>query len=324
VEVQSALGVSEDGSTVYFKAAGELTSQPNQQGETAHSGRPNVYISRAGGAPTFIAAVPGVQPPSNGRLRVSRNGAFFAFESISKLTPYDNVNPSTHQPASELYLYDAAANSLACASCNPSGEPPTAAGPGSGGKGEEGLVLEGGINRAAPHQLSENGQVFFDSPEGLLPADTNGQNGCSRGSGAAACDDVYEFEPAGVGSCSEPAGCLSLISTGTGTSETFFIDSSASGNDVFIREYQKLLPRDAQDGAPSLYDVRVDGGLPEPAAPSPCTTADACRAAPAPQPSIFGAPASQTFSGLGNVLQSALSPPAKSTAGEGPRSSPKR
>jgi hypothetical protein len=305
-EVQGALGVSEDGSTVYFKAAGVLTSQPNQHGEPAHSGQPNVYISRAETPHgprrplTFIADVPGVQAPSDGRLRVSRNGAFFAFESISKLTPYDNVNPSTGMAAAELYLYDSANNSLACASCNPSGEPPTAGGPGSGGKGEEGLVLEEGGGRA-PRQLSENGQVFFDSSEGLLPADTNGKDGCSHASGVPACDDVYEFEPAGVGSCAEPAGCLYLVSTGTGTSETFFIDASPSGNDVFIREFQKLLPRDAQDGAPSLYDVRVDGGLPEPPPPPPCTTADACRTALAPQSSLFGAPASQTFSGVGNL-----------------------
>lgn len=46
--------------------------------------------------------------------------------------------------------------------------------------------------------------------------------------------------------------------------------------------------------------MRVDGGFPGTALPPACTTADACRAAPAPQPSIFGAPASQTFSGAGN------------------------
>ncbi|HEX4188937.1 MAG TPA: hypothetical protein VHY83_13660 [Solirubrobacteraceae bacterium] len=116
---------------------------------------------------------------------------------------------------------------------------------------------------------------------------------------------MYEFEPAGVGSCSEPAGCLSLISTGTGTSETFFVDASPSGNDVFIREYQKLLPADKQEGAPELYDVRVNGGIAEPASPPPCTTPDACRTAPAQQPSIFGAPASQTFSGAGNLASPA-------------------
>jgi NHL repeat len=298
-EVQGVLGVSEDGSSVYFKAAGVLTSQPNQHGETAQGGQPNMYVSR-GGAPAFIAINgPVIAINGPGRFRLSANGAFFAFESEQSLTGYDNVSQSTGQPADELYLYDAVANSLACASCNPSGQPPTAGGAGAGGR--EGGGFEDPAQGRAPHNLAENGRLFFDSAEGLLPADSNGGGGCSHASGYPACDDVYEFEPPGVGSCSEPAGCLYLISTGTGTSETFFIDASSSGNDVFIREYQKLVPRDAQDGAPSLYDVRVDGGLPEPPPPPPCTTADACRTAPAPQPGIFGAPASQTFSGLGNL-----------------------
>ncbi len=292
-EVKGVLGVSEDGSSVYFKAEGVLTSQPNQYGETAQGGQSNLYLFR-GGASTFITVLGG------DTFRLSANGGFLAFESTGKLTPYDNVNPSTGRAALELYLYDAVANSLACASCNPSGEPPTA-----GGAGPQGPKTE-----AALGDLSENGQVFFDSPEGLLPADTNASSGCLRETGYPACDDVYEFEPSGAGSCSEPAGCLSLISTGTGSSETFLIDASASGNDVFIREFQKLVPGDSQDGAPSLYDVRVNGGLPEPSPPPPCTTADACRTAPAPQPGVFGAPASQTFSGAGNLV-SAL--PAVST-----------
>ena len=39
--------------------------------------------------------------------------------------------------------------------------------------------------------------------------------------------------------------------------------------------------------------------VPEP--PPPCTTADACRPAPSPQPEVFGTPSSATFTGPGNV-----------------------
>ena len=83
------------------------------------------------------------------------------------------------------------------------------------------------------------------------------------------------------------------------------MDASADGDDVFIREYQKLVPQDTQEGAPTVYDVHVDGGFPEPAVSPACVTADACRSAPAVQPSIFGEPASQTFSGLGNLTAEA-------------------
>jgi hypothetical protein len=36
--------------------------------------------------------------------------------------------------------------------------------------------------------------------------------------------------------------------------------------------------------------------------PPPCTTVNSCRAAPSPQPQIFGAPPSATFSGVGNLV----------------------
>jgi hypothetical protein len=293
-EVQGVFGVSEDGSSVYFTAKGEVTSVANQHGEKAHPGESNMYLSRDG-ANTFIAA--------GGGGTISANGGFLLFGSTASLTGYDNLDPSTGTDAGEFYLYDAAQNSLACASCNPSSAPPTPFGvrAGHGGQTFAGGPDEGPETREpTPRQLTDKGQVFFDSAEELLPADTNGRAGCPSESGFPRCTDVYELEPPGTGRCVDPAGCLSLLSTGTGSLETFFIDASPSGNDVFIREFQKLLPGDTEEGAPSLYDVRVGGGFPE-GSPSSCATADACRAAPAPQPGGFGAPASQTFSGAGNL-----------------------
>jgi hypothetical protein len=74
---------------------------------------------------------------------------------------------------------------------------------------------------------------------------------------------------------------------------------------VFFMTAAKLAPEDL-DGEYDVYDAHEctlgspclagpGGSLPE------CTTAEACRAAPSPQPSIFGAPSSATFSGAGNV-----------------------
>ncbi len=308
-EVQSVLGVSEDGSSVYFSAMGVLPSQPNQHEELPKSGEDNLYLSH-GGVSAFIAW-------GAGHFQVSANGGFLLFESNRALTGYDNLNLNA-ESATELYLYDAGADSLACASCNPSGERPTAFAirgiSHAGGPDSEGGAIEEKAGRVTPRQLSENGQVFFDSAEGLVPADTNGKSGCRNESGFPACTDVYEFEPDGVGHCAEPAGCLSLLSSGTGSLETFLVDASPNGDDVFIHEFQKLVPRDTQDEAPSLYDVRVDGGFPEQAPPPPCTTPEACRTAPTPAPAIFGAPASQTFSGVGNLVSPppAVSPPPKS------------
>jgi NHL repeat len=261
VEVRGVTGVSEDLSHVYFQALGVLATGGVQ-------GQLNSYLWNAG-TTTLIPALG----------RASANGEFQVIASSQRLTGYDNTDANTGKPDGEIYLYSAATNTVVCASCNPSGQRPTGGG--------------AGLETRAPRNVSDNGQVFFDSSEALLPADTNGKL------------DVYEFEPDGAGNCADPGGCLSLLSTGTGSLETFFIEASPSGNDVFLREYQKLVPRDTQEEAQAIYDVRADGGIPAPPPPPACTTAEACRTAPAPQPSIFGAPASQTFSGVGN-----LTPPA--------------
>ena len=127
--------------------------------------------------------------------------------------------------------------------------------------------------------LTDAGQVFFETGEALVPSDTNGVL------------DVYEY----VG------GHVYLISSGTSSFESNLEDVSESGDDVFFRSDQQLVPQDNQEGQVVIYDARVDGGFAEPSSPPLCTTADACRTPVAPQPSVYGAPASQTFSGLGNL-----------------------
>jgi hypothetical protein len=268
--VNAVTGVSDDGSYVYFEANGSLAPG-------ATEGQPNLYLSHAG-TTTLIVTLSLAERIALPAIKVSENGAFLAFGSEQSLTGYDNIDADTGKPDPEIYVYDAEENSIACGSCVPSGAAPTG-----------GASLERAAERHHARNLSDTGRLFFDSSEALLPSDTNGQR------------DVYEFEPGGVGSCVDPRGCVFLISTGTSSIETSFIDASANGNDVFLREYQKLLPQDKQEEAVTIYDARVDGGFAELASPPPCTTADACRSAPAPAPSIFGAPATQTFSGAGNL-----------------------
>lgn len=289
-EVQLVSGVSEDGAYAYFVADGALTgSVANEHGEVAQSGQPNLYLWH-GGAIKFIATASGL-----GKVQVSANGAFLALDSSKSLTGYDNTDASSGEPDSEIYLYDANKSSLTCASCNRTGSPPARHGAAMEPRSE---------NSRPPRYLTESGRLFFETREALLPADTNGQN------------DVYEFEPGGVGSCSDPSGCVFLISTGTSSLETGFIDASASGSDVFLREYQKLVPQDTQEEARTIYDVRVDGGFLERAVSAACTTAEACRTAPAPQSPMFGAPSSQTFSGTGNL---APAPPPASVSKPKPK-----
>jgi hypothetical protein len=149
--------------------------------------------------------------------------------------------------------------------------------------------------------LSNGGRLFFNSRDALVPQDIDGTQ------------DVYEWEPPGVGNCTASAlsfsersgGCVNLISSGTSAEESAFMDASGSGGDVFFITLTKLVPQDF-DSAMDVYDAHEctsESPCAPPAATVPpvCSTGDGCKASPTPQPSIFGAPSSATFSGAGNV-----------------------
>ncbi len=100
--------------------------------------------------------------------------------------------------------------------------------------------------------------------------------------------------------------CVSLISLGRSALWIGYLDASASGGDVFFARYEKrLVPQDG-DSELDFYDARVDGGFPAPASSAVCE-GEACQGAPAAA-AIFGAPASATFSGAGNLAPRVLVP----------------
>jgi hypothetical protein len=278
VIVVSPLG-GKDSSRVYFTARGVLATnrreyteaEGNTVIEEAESGQNNLYVWHEG-TTTFIATLKSGASEDFGLGRASPDGTWFAFDSHKSLTGYDNTEPGG-EPTEEVFLYDAISNQLACASCNPSGEAPIA----GGTKVEPGSPLR---------FLSDGGHLFFETGEALVPSDTNGQK------------DVYEYED----------GHVYLISSGTSQSDSTFVGTSESSGDVFFRSNQALVPQDAEEGMNAIYDARVYGGFPAPASSSPCTTADACRTPVPPQPSIYGAPSSQTFFGVGNLTPSEAKP----------------
>ena len=110
--------------------------------------------------------------------------------------------------------------------------------------------------------------------------------------------DVYEWERQGTGSCQQTRGCVYLLSGGTSDDQSFFIDASANGDDVFFMTRGQLVPQD-RDGSFEVYDARVGGGFSAVAAPV-CTGAD-CQGAPPASPG-FATPSSVTFSGAGISL----------------------
>ncbi len=335
------MGSSEDGSYVYFVAKGVLASG-------AVSGADNFYVMHEVEGiwtTTFIATLSSEDSNSwRGRplesgfagtalyrqiSRVSPNGRYVAFMSERSLTGYDNLDAVSGQPDEEVYLFDAVKDRLVCASCDPTGARPDGVFDNRTPDGEPLLAdikalwsssTEGGstahwlagsispwndvqsLASYQPRYLSDSGRLFFDSPDALVPQDTNG------------LEDVYEYEPAGVGDCASTSstfgassqGCVNLISSGISAGESVFLDASESGDDVFFVTGSRLTAED-YDTSNDVYDAHVCSTAAPcavaPVSPPPCTSGDSCKAAPAPQPEIFGATPSATFSGTGNVVE---------------------
>jgi hypothetical protein len=301
-EVQGVLGMSEEGSFVYFVANGELA-------EGAQAGQPNLYMLHNGSAgwegARFIATLgPGdgthVEPflnlhkfgavgdwePGLGyrTAEVSSSGEGLVFMSTMSLPTADDPAGYPNAGLDEVYTYQASEGGrLFCVSCSTSGEQLQ-----SNYETEEGhaaaflpISLQ---NTYQPRWMSENGgRVFFDSAVPLVANDTNGQQ------------DVYEWERSGEGSCTRAQGCVYLISDGTSAGASYFLDASADGDDAFIITRAKLAPQD-QNEVYDLYDARV-GGV-RPVAPPACT-GTGCQGVPSAPPT-FATPASVTFEGVGN------------------------
>lgn len=282
------LGASEDGSYVYFLHGSQLVS-----GGPSTDGHDGLYVWHDGvlrqiGTLTGGALDQDVNSQGSSFTlaslgsRVSPDGTHVLFTSHTGdgLTGYDQSSPNCDTPGcSELYLYDYGSESLTCASCNPTGAPATT---------DAAFTMRTAIGAAQPashlgHALSDDGRyVFFTTAERLVPEDRNGKL------------DVYEYDSA--------AGQVHLLSTGTDPSDSFFLDASANGHDVFFVTRERLVGWD-KDPAYDLYDARVGGGFPEPPpTPTECDD-DVCQGALAGAPVAVKPLTSAFFSGNDNVKQ---------------------
>jgi NHL repeat len=309
-KVQGVVGASEDGSYLYFVAGGILSEAENDAGQKAIAGKPNLYLWHEGEGVRFIATLSGGDSldwsplPRSQSARVSADGRHLAFLSIAteELWGYDNtiaegdgcqptplVNElGTPIECPQAFLYGADADELICASCNPTGARPQ--GP---------TELPAWSNPyEGPRYLSEDGsRLFFESRDVLSPQDESQKR------------DVYEFEREGKGTCTSesPAfnplsgGCVFLISSGKSSRESYLLDASSDGRDVFFSTRRSLVGWDLNDNY-DVYDARVGGGFPEPTEPPLCE-GEACKPPPVQPPPSGSSSATATFDGPGNASQ---------------------
>jgi hypothetical protein len=299
--VQGVAQISGDGAYVYFVADGDLAAG-------ATPGQPNLYVSHEGGTPVFIGTLTsgdqgvwasGSDPevragPAINMAAISENGQYLAFVSEAHLTSYDNEQSRSGECEGEIietalgaenghclevYLYDSSDHSLACVSCNASGAQPI-------GPSRLRQLPDYAFAEYRPRNVLDDGTVFFDSADQLVPRTSDGLS------------NVYEYED----------GRVYAVSNVAGGSESFFLDSAKGphgeeGGNVFFATEDQLLPEDP-GGNVVVYDARVDGGFPVVTPVPSCDDGDSCKPPPSVQPGVFGAPASATFSGPGNLTTS--------------------
>ncbi len=323
-------GQSEDGSRAYFVARGVLDTTPNEAGDSAVAGEPNLYIWEEGQGTRFIATISerdkadwgalpttpdGIGIETKQSASASPDGRYLAFMSERSLTGYDNRAAKSNEPVEEVFRYDASEERLDCASCDPSGASPTGTLSNPTGEVNNRIDTQGnwkerwvaailpapqesepsGIALHRPRLVHDDGRVFFNAVDPLVSADSNGEW------------DVYQYESTGTGDCTSTsegaaiahttAGCVSLISSGTSEEEASFIDSSESGDDVFFITPARLSATD-EDEELDVYDARVNG-IPATLPVINECLGEACQAAP--NPPNDPTPASAAFHGSGNV-----------------------
>jgi hypothetical protein len=159
-----------------------------------------------------------------------------------------------------MYTYEPATGIVACASCLPSGKPPTSDITAS----QDGLFM------------TNDGRTFFSTEDALVHGDTNHAL------------DIYEYVDGrpqlitqGTGETSAPGGILAGIQNVPG-----LLGVSANGTDVYFSTLDTLVPEDHNGLFLKMYDARTGGGFPSAPPPPPCSAADECHgvgsAAPAP------------------------------------------
>ena len=291
--------VSADGTAAYFVSPSVLTGEANPNGAKPVAGKENLYLSEEsvisfvgtvterdvdgelgiyGGLGLWVSSV-GTQAFGRVPARTSSDGSALFFESRADLDGYDSAGNA------QVYRYDALAEELDCLSCDPTG------GPASGEASLQSIrIVLGELSPFNESSYIENlrpdgRRAFFQSEEALVPGDTDG------------LQDVYEWEAQGVGSCQRAGGCIYLISSGKSNFDDYLYGVSESGDDVFFRSSDLLLPVDG-DETPSIYDARVGGGFPE-RIDEPCE-GEGCRPQVTPPPTTLSA-ASPTLGGSGNL-----------------------
>ncbi len=290
-QVNRVLAAGEDGSSVYFSANAALTeaAEDAAAAPAAIPGETNYYAWHEGHLEWIARTSPEATPfPEPSEHIASPSGRFFAFSSYSQLTPADVPSPAcgadpvlgTPESCRDVYAFDSVTEALVCITC---------VGPGRGDSAVGGQEHhETGIGDEFPRSVLDDGTVYVDTPNKLVPRDANGVG------------DVYGWR----------GGEPQLVSTGTGVAPSLFGNATLNGSDVFFLTNQQLVGEDVDDSV-DLYDDREGGGLASQylGTPPAACEAEGCKGAgPAPPDGLRPGSASaapNACDGLGKAAKQA-------------------
>ena len=252
--------IASESGDVYFYSPEQL--DPNNPGVLNEK---NLYVYRHG-AVKYVATLDA--NTSINRIQISPDGSHVAFLTAARLTSYDN------EGWREMYTFNPNTGVIRCASCLPTGEPPTVLRPPEESPRAQ---FEVPPERKAPSKdvmasqsgrfMADDGRTVFATSDALVESDTDGLL------------DVYEY----VG------GRPQLITSGTSQSDLLagnrffpgeFIGLEAvsrDGQDIYFSTFDTLAPLEDHNGPfVKFYDARTNGGFASPGAHLPCVAADEC------------------------------------------------
>lgn len=299
------VGISGDGSHVYFAATGVLTPDPNPEGKTAaepSASTPKLYVwdvdseevrfvgslnaadpSLWGGKGTFLNNAYPVPVTGKDVLgnEVGGRGDVLVFQTSAALTATD-----TDGSFLDTYRYDGSSISpkLVCVSCKPGGSDGEAIATGERGPAPAQLERAGTAFAEDNRWVSEDGKtILIRTDQALVPSDINGTRN----------DYLWqEGKLTMLPGTDGPASVLSALGV-------YAPVLSHDGKLVAFNAFSKLLPSDVDTNS-DVYVARPGGGFPFPPDKPPCVGED-CPEPPQQRPAGLS-PASESAQSKGNVV----------------------
>jgi Tol biopolymer transport system component len=280
---QSVVKVSEDGSHVYFLAAGKLEGARNSQGKEAVEKESNLYVyDTETGTTAFVATV------SPGNPSVTPDGQFLVFTSN---TP--GLTPGDTSTANQVFEYDAGsggAGSLTRVSIGQDGFND------NGNTDTFGAEIPEPLDGSQVAVSDDGAYVVFQSADGLTPQALNGVPLEHETAYSNYAENVYEYHDGNVYLISDGQDAsYSPKAVGNIASSVRIEGLSPSGADVFFETADRLVSQDVDTGL-DMYDARIDGGFPAAVSSLPTCSGDACQGQLSPAPTLLS-PGSESQAG---------------------------